>query len=486
MSGYTPPSMPDREDQTHDEPQIEAAGDESPEDRQVARLLEHSIDVPVLAEAVQRQEAADAADTLEQIEEQEAVDVLVAMDERAAAEALAEMEGPLAEGVIEDLRDEDRVDYAARLIQLMAPDDAADLLQQLDDEDLREAIIREVPAAASVILRRLVAYDEETAAGLMTTNFISCRDDMTVSEATEVIRASKIPEDVNYLPVTDVQQRLVGTVGLRALLLGRSQTRVADLMETTAKMIRADLDREEVAREFDRYDLSMLPVVDDGDRLLGIVTVDDVIDIIREEQTEDVQKIVGAGAEEAVYSHIGEKIRGRLKWLVTSLFLTLGAAVVIVFYEDLIRDHWIVAVLMPVIAATVGNAGHQALAVTLRGIVLDEVRRERVWPLLAREGAVGLLNGLAVGLIIFGVVAIASLVVSGASWQIGLVAGVALAASMGAGTLAGSAIPLVMRRLGADPAQSSAIFLIMLTDGAAFATFLGLASFMARWIEVVP
>jgi magnesium transporter len=477
--------MPEREDQVDAEPQIEDVGAESPEDQQVARLLEHTIDVPVLAEAVERQEAADAADTLEQIEHEEVVDVLVAMDQRAAAEALAEMEGPLAEGVIEDLRDEDRVDYAARLLQLMAPDDAADLLQQIDDEELREALFRELPAADAVSLRRLVAYDEDTAAGLMTTDFISCHEDMTVAEATEVIRASEIPEDVHHLPVTDAQQRFVGTLGLRALLLARPQTKVGTLLDPSARIIRADLDREEVAREFDRYDLSMLPVVDDGKRLLGIVTVDDVIDIIREEQTEDVQKIVGAGAEEAVYSRVGEKIRGRLKWLVTSLFLTLGAAVVIVFYEELIRDQWIVAVLMPVIAATVGNAGHQALAVTLRGIVLDEVRRERVWPLLAREGAVGLLNGLAVGAIIFGVVALASLVMDGASWQIGLVAGVALAASMCAGTLAGSAIPLIMRRLGADPAQSSAIFLIMLTDGAAFATFLGLASVMATWIEVV-
>jgi len=478
--------MPESEDQIDSEPQIDDLGAESPEDQQVARLLEHTIDVPVLAEAVERQEAADAADTLEQIEEREVVDVLVAMDERAAADALAEMEGPLAEGVIEDLRDEGRVDYAARLVQLMAPDDAADLLQQIRKDDLREALFREIPAADAVTLRRLVAYDEETAAGLMTTDFISCREDMTVAEATEIIRASEIPEDVNHLPVTDGRQRIVGTLSLRALLLSRPETRIASLLQPSARIIRADLDREAVAREFDRYDLSMLPVVDDGDRLLGIVTVDDVIDIIREEQTEDVQKIVGAGAEEAVYSRVVVKIRGRLKWLVTSLFLTLGAALVILFYEELIQKYWIVAVLMPVIAATVGNAGHQALAVTLRGIVLDEVRRERVWPLLLREGIVGLLNGLAVGAIIFGVVAVASSLVDGASWQIGLVAGVALAVSMCAGTLAGSAIPLIMRRLGADPAQSSAIFLIMLTDGAAFATFLGLASIMARWFGAMP
>jgi magnesium transporter len=271
-------------------------------------------------------------------------------------------------------------------------------------------------------------------------------------------------------------------VDLRDLLLSRANRLISDVLNPATKSIRVDLDREAVAHEFDRYDLSILPVVDADGTLLGIVTVDDVIDIIRAEQTEDVQKTVGAGAGEAVYSKLGDKFRGRFPWLVTSLFMTCAAAVVVLFFEELIREHTILAFLMPVLAALVGNAGHQALAVTLRGIVLDEVRPDRVRPLILREATVGLLNGCGLGLLVFLLVAALSVFLESARWQIGAVAGIALAASMCAGTLAGSAIPLVMRRVGADPAQSSAIFLIMITDAVAFATFLGLARLASRWL----
>jgi magnesium transporter len=229
----------------------------------------------------------------------------------------------------------------------------------------------------------------------------------------------------------------------------------------------------------------MLPVVDEANRLLGIVTVDDVIDIIREEQTEDVQKTVGAGAEEAVYSRVGEKIKGRFPWLATSLVMTCASAIIVLAFQDLVQHHPVVAALMPIIAALVGNAGHQALAVTLRGIVLDQVRPERVRPLVFREATVGLLTGLALAVLMFVLIALLSVFFPTVTWQVGAVAAIALPLSMCAGTLAGSSIPLLMLRLGADPAQSSAIFLIMITDGISFATFLGLAQLAFRMIPAV-
>jgi len=435
----------------------------------------------VLAEAVEQQEAADAADTLEHLEDDEAIEVLVAMEESAAAEALAEMEDPLAAGVIDDLLEEGRSAYAGRLLSLMAPDDAADLLQSVDAAQ-REALLLAVPAPTAANLRRLLGYDEESAGGLMTTDYVAVGDTMTVGQATEAIRAGSLPEQLNHVPVVDAQGRLTGVVGLRNLLLSPAGERVEDLMDRAPRAIRTDLDQERVAREFDRYDYFMLPVVDDANRVLGIVTVDDVIDIIREEQTEDVQKTVGAGAEEAVYSPVSEKIRGRFPWMATSLLMTLAAAVIVLFFEDLIREQPVVAFLMPVIAALVGNAGHQALAVTLRGIVLDQVRPERVRPLILREAAVGLITGSALAVMMFLLIGILSTFISGVSWEVGAMAAVALPVSMTAGTLAGSSIPLIMRRLGADPAQSSAIFLIMITDGISFATFLGIAHLAYQWL----
>ncbi|UCD76757.1 MAG: magnesium transporter [Phycisphaerales bacterium] len=460
---------------------IEDLAAASPEDERVAELMAHTIDVPVLAEAVELQEAADAADTLEDLEEEEAVDVLEAMDDRAAAEALAEMEDPLAAGAVEQLIDEDKAGYAARMLQLMDPDDAADLLQELFDEP-RELLFEAMPAETAVNLRRLIAYAEDTAAGLMTTKFLALREDMTVAQATEAIRATAIPQHMHYLPVQDDHQRLRGIIGFRRLLTNPAEASIGELMDDHPKVVRANLDQEEVAREFDRYDFYMLPVVDEEDHLLGIVTVDDVIDIIREEQTEDVQRTVGAGAEEAVYSGVVEKFKGRFPWLVVSTFIMIPSAWVVLQFEGLIGELAILAVLMPVIAALAGNSGHQALAVTQRGIVLDEVRPDRVWPLLRREALVGVLTGATLGCLVGLGVTVLAMFAASASWRLGAVVALSTTVSLAIGTTAGSSIPLIMRRLGFDPALGSAILVIMITDTVAFATFLGMAYFSQSWL----
>ena len=468
--------MPEPQPESH----IEEVGETSPQDERVAGLIEHTIDVPVLAEAVEQQEAADAADTLETLAEEEAADVLEQMDDQAAAQALAEMQTPLAVGVMQDLVDEDLA-YAARLVDEMAPDDAADLLQAMG-HSYREEVLAGMPLGAAAALRKLIAYDRESAGGMMTTDYLALQQDMTVAEATEIIRGGTVPEGVQHLPVSADDGRLVGIIGFRDLLLSPPDRRIGDLLKQSLKAVRPGVDREEVAREFDRYDYAMMPVVDLDGRLIGIVTVDDVIDIIRAEQTEDVQKTVGAGAVEAVYSRVGEKFRGRFPWLGASLLLiSLAASVVLVFHE-LVGRMPTLAWLLPVIAAVVGNAGHQALAVTLRGIVLGEVRRERVLPLLVREATVGLLNGVALGAVIFLLLNLP--IVPGHSWQLGLVAGVAITMAMVVGTLAGAGIPLVMRGLGIDPAQSSAIVLVVITDGVSFTTVLLLS--VALLSQIAP
>ncbi|MCH8315501.1 MAG: magnesium transporter [Planctomycetes bacterium] len=463
------------------EPQVESAptshvedvAETSPHDERVAALLEHSIDVPVLAEAVEQQEAADAADTLETLHEEEAAEVLEQMDDQSAAEALAEMQAPLAVRVIEEEIDED-IAYAAKLIELMAPDDAADLLQEIGDS-YREEVLAAMPLATATKLRELIGYDPETAGGLMTTDFPILNDDLSVANAVDRLRAQDLPKVVQHLLVVGADNRVVGAVGLRDLVLGQPDQSLSEIMNPTVKAVRPEVDREEVAREFDRYDYSMLPVIDLDDRLIGIVTVDDVIDIIRAEQTEDVQKTVGAGAQEAVYSGVMEKFRGRFPWLMVSLVMMVPTAWIILMFEDLIREAPILAMLMPVIAAIVGNGGHQALAVTQRGLVLEEVRRERILPLLVREWTVGLMTGFVLGAIILLGVGLLSLRSTSASWWLGAVTGVGTMVAMSVGTLFGSVIPMLMKRLGFDPAQSSAIFLIMITDAVSFGIILSLS-----------
>lgn len=462
---------------------VDDSGEKSPEDERVAELLAQTIDVPVLAEAVEQQEAADAADTLEYLEEDEAADVLEAMDEQAAAEALAEMEDPLAAMVVADLLDEQKADYAGLLLRRMAPDDAADLLQAIEDEQ-REQLYRAMPRAESAEFRRLVEYGEDTAAGLMTTEYLALRQDMTVGEATEVIRATTLPQEVHHLPVIDAEGRLVGIIGLRELLLAPTMWRVEELMNRSVKAIAAGLDQEQVAREFDRYDYFMVPVVGAGDRLLGIITVDDVIDIIREEQTEDVQKAVGAGAGEAVYSGLAEKFRGRLPWLLVNLFTSSVAAMIVLRFEPLVAELAILAVLMPVIANQAGNAGQQSLAVTLRGIVLGEVRRGRVLPLIMRESLIGLINGLLAGLLVCLAVTVLGILAGGPGVKLGVVAAFSMCVALTVGCLTGCSMPLLMHRLGRDPATASTIFLTMITDSFSFLAFLGTAWLLSDWLGV--
>jgi magnesium transporter len=451
-----------------------------PWDERVADLMARGIEAPELAEVVEQQDAPDAAEALESLGEEQVAEVLGQMDDQLAADALAQMQPQLAVGVLDDLIDEEPR-YAALILSMMAPDDAADLLQWLD-EDRRERAFAAMEPDLARDLRQLVGYDAETAGGLMTTRFLALGDDMTVQRAIEIVRAAPVAEDTHSALVTDRERRLVGIVPLRKLLIARPGDRVADIMSRELHTVPPEMDREDVAREIARYDFDMIPVVDAAQRVLGIVTVDDVLDIIRAEQTEDVQKTVGAGAGESIHSGLADKMRGRFPWLAVSVFTSSMAAFVVLYFEPLIEELAILAVMMPVIAALAGNAGNQALAVTLRGIVLDELRSRRVLPLIVREGFVGLLCGAALGVLMAAVIIALSGLIDSASWRLGVVAAVSMALSTAAGTLAGSSIPLAMRRLGADPAQSSVIFLIMITDATAFATFLGCASVLSEWL----
>ena len=461
---------------------VEDYTEATPEDDQLELLIGEGTDTEALADAVGEQDAADAADTLERLHEEQAAGVLVVMESTLAAEALAEMEAPLAVGVLQDLLDESRVSYAATLLERMADDDAADLLQELSQEDAAH-VLGKVETAKALVLRRLVGYPEESAGGIMTLDALVLQKGMTVGDAVDAIREADIPDEMHELPVIDARNLLQGMVSLRALLLSRHDVDLVSLVQEEVHAVPVEMDRESVAHAFDRYDFSILPVIDGTDHFLGIITVDDVIDIIREEETEDVQQTVGAGREEAVYSSLSDKFRGRFPWLMISVFLMLPAAWIVLQFEGLIGDLVILAMVMPMVAALAGTAGHQSLAVTLRGIVLDEVRPDLVVPHLRRELLLGICSGSCLGLLLgLGMTALGT-VVESSGWRLGVVVAISMAVSMSAGTIAGATIPLLMKRMGFDPAQGSAIFLVMITDAIAFATFLGLSALTLGWLQ---
>lgn len=477
--------MPDEQDHPVriDEDDVDVDAEREVEDEQPfdSLLAQDTVDLPALATAMEQQEAPDAADALELLEEDQAAEVLGEMDDQLAADALVEMETPLAVSVLDDLVDEN-VHYAGQLLELMAPDDAADLLQGLD-QSRRGRALAAMDASLAKRIASLLHYDEESAGGIMTTDYLSVRDDMTVQQAVDFVRSSPVSEGTHSALVTDSSGRLIGIIPLRKLLIARSSEWVRDHTETGVHAVTTDTDRENVAHQIDRYDCDMLPVVDAQGRPLGIVTVDDVIDIIRAEHTEDVQRSVGAGAREAVYSPIGTKIRSRFPWLLVNLFTSTVAAIVVLQFEDLIGSLAILAVLMPVIANQAGNAGQQSLAVTLRGLVLDEVRSARVTLLLVREAVVGLINGVVAGALVgIGLALLSTFLWHDHNWRVGIVAGVAMMMSLSIGCFVGSSMPVLLKRWGFDPATGSTIFLTMTTDTMSFLTFLGLAHLLSEWL----
>jgi magnesium transporter len=481
--------MPERDDEPTTEPttgtpaadgvELEAPGEPSAEDLRVEELMQHSIDVPELADAVEAQEPADAAVTLESLRETEAVEVLAEMDVDAAAEALAYMQTPLAVSMLQDLIDDEPA-LAGKFLEEMAPDDATDLLQALPVRD-RERLLASMASGDARRLRELMVYAPDSAGGMMTTQHFSVREAMTVAEATESIRRHDGAEILQHAFVTDAKGHLKGIISLRRLLVAKPSDRIADICERTVDAIAPDIDREEVAREFERYRYAALPVVDAHHRLLGVVTVDDVIDIIRAEGTEDAQRMVGAGREEAVYSSVGVKFRGRFPWLLVNLVTSSIGALVVLRYQGLIAEIAVLAAVMPLVANQSGNAGQQSLAVTLRGIVLDQIRPRRAMPHIVRETSVGLVNGIICGVMVGSAVAGIELAL-GRPWQIGAVIALSMACTLMIGCLTGSTLPLLMKRMGADPATASTIFLTMVTDTMSFLVFLGLASAFSHLI----
>jgi len=322
---------------------------------------------------------------------------------------------------------------------------------------------------------------------MMTTDYLAVRDSMTVREATEAIRrAASLGEDWLYVFVVDWRGRLQGRATMRALLLADPSQRVMQISEKQVDAVKPDLDRDDVAREFEKYDYLVLPVVDEEDRMLGVITVDDVVDVIRQEGTEDAQAMVGAGREEAVFSSIADKLRGRLPWLFVNLFTSSLAALVVWMFGGLIAELAILAVVMGMIANQAGNAGQQSLAVTLRGIVLDEVHVGSALRLVRRETIVGLVNGSVCGVLVGAAVGTIEYVQAPETtmWKLGVVVAVAMTVALAVGTLVGSSLPLVVRRFGADPATASTIFLTMVTDSMSFLAFLGLASALSGWIGI--
>ena len=412
--------------------------------------------------------AADRAEHLEDLPLSKQVCVLTHLSTEEAAEALAELDEEMAGDVLESMDADD----AARLIAEMDPDDAVDILEEVD-EDHRDILLSNLPVEDAEQLRNLLTFDPDTAAGVMNTDIITVPLEATVDDAIQLIRSELEEKEMPYyVYVVDEHEILEGVISLRNLMLARPGTPLAEMVNRQDVIaVQYDADKEEVARQLAHYNFICLPVVDREEHLMGVVTHDDVLDIIQEEASSDMLGMVGAGQDETVDTPWTKSVHIRLPWLVINMCTSSLSAFIVSLFEGSIAEMALLAVLMPMVANQAGNTGQQALAVMIRQLATESFDAKRSWGAVVRESKIGLGTGLVMALIAY----IGVLLLSG-NGLLAFVMGVSLLLDMLLGAIAGGAIPLVLRALGRDPAQASSIFLTALTDSGGFFIFLGLAT----------
>ena len=361
------------------------------------------------------------------------------------------------------------------LVERLDSDDAADLLAALPEEQAR-AVLEQVPEELSAEMEQLLRYPPDTAGGIMQTEHVEVPSGTRVDQAIEMIRRhiDEVP-DIHHVFVVDSGRSLIGVLPLRKLILARPDDPVEQVMDRQVISARVDLDQEQVAQLFKRYDLVSLPVVDHQGMLLGRITIDDAVDVLEEEATEDIYKLGGLGGEDAVFDSPRRSIRRRLPWLALNLLTTTGSATVISFFEGTIQTVAIAAAFMTMVAAQGGNAGIQTLTVIVRGLALGEVGLGHVRRVLVKELLVALGNGLALAFAA-GVVAY--------MWKgemlIGIVLSLALVANLTIAAFVGTMIPFSMRWLEIDPAVASNVLVTACTDIFGYLTFLGFLALFLR------
>ena len=413
-------------------------------------------------------EPADLADVLSALDEQERVAVVQALPPELSSQALAEMPEEA---------------HAGETLAALDPGQAADIVEELDDDDAaemlrdlnrnqQEQILSEVEDRSEV--DRLLRYDEETAGGRMTTHMVTVPDSATAEEAREEIRRqSEEVEDFYEVFVVDSDHRLVGFLPFKDLVISRPERPVRAFMTPADIFVTPDLDQEEVARLMARYNLPSVAVVDEDGRLLGRVTFDDVIDVVEAETTEDLLKFGGVSADEELAAGWRPAVRSRLPWLSVNLATAFLAGGVVYFFQSTIQQTLALAVWMPVIAGMGGNAGTQALAVTVRRLALGLIPVDVFTRVIGKEILVGIINGLVMGVTVG---AVATLIGQGA--RLGIVVFLAMTGNLMVAGFAGAFIPLMLERLRIDPAIASSIFVTTFTDVCGFLLLLGLAGML--------
>lgn len=409
---------------------------------------------------------ADTGDLLEMLNADERGDFVRLLGDEFDYTALTEIDEAVRLEVLEDLPPE----AIAEGLEDLDSDDAVYILEDLD-EDEQAAILGELPYADRAQLQKALDYPEESAGRRMQSEFIAVAPFWTVGQTIDYMREARdLPDSFYEIYVVDPTFKLLGSVHLDKILRTKRAEKVTSIMEETRQAVLATEDQEEVARRFERYNLVSSAVVDENERLVGVLTVDDIVDVIQEEAEEDLRALAGVGDEE-ISDTVVTIARSRLAWLVVNLGTAILASVVIAFFEDTIEAMVALAVLMPIVASMGGNAGTQTMTVAVRGIATQELSARNMMRVLNREILVSAVNGVALAFLI-GVTAWLWFDNSGLGF---VIAGAIIINMLFAG-LSGLLIPIVLDRLNVDPAIASSVFVTTVTDVVGFFAFLGIAA----------
>ncbi len=412
--------------------------------------------------------ASEIAILFESISKEDRERIINLLDVEIASEVISEMH---EEAHPEELLLQLHPDKRTEIVEELDYDDATDIISQLEEHEQKE-ILEDLSEDDASNIRNLMSYDEETAGGLMNTEFIKINLDLTKKDAIdEIIRQSEEIEEFYTVFVVDDDNTFKGIVSLKDIIKAKGNAKITEMVNSDVVYVRPETDQEEVAKLISQYNLTSIPVVDSEMKLLGRVTFDDVIDVLEDENTEDILKISGVSEDEELSGNWIEAVKSRLPWLIINLGTAFLASAVVRHYEYVTSNLTILSAYMVIIAGMGGNAATQALAVTVRRISLYDLTDNQAYRTVLKEFTVGLINGAITGLIVF-----AFAYFFDANPMLGFVIFLAMTGNLVIAGFAGAGIPLVLKRVGIDPAIASSIIITTFTDVFGFLLLLGLAS----------
>ena len=410
---------------------------------------------------------ADQADMLERLSNEKLNIFLTILGRSLDPEVLVYLDHNVQEKVFNILGPK----VLAKAIPELHSDDAVEILQELEEKD-RNVVIKQLPKADRILVEEALSYPEYSAGRLMQREFLAFPGNWTVGQTIDHMRANPQDEEDSFysIYIVDPAHRLIGAISLSKLLSAKRPVRLNDLMELKPRNVNVETDQEEVALLFQQYGLVNMPVVDNADRLLGVIIVDDIVDVINEEAEEDLQGLTGV-SDLSITSSFLETAKGRFSWLILNMFTAVLASSVIGLFQEEIEKLVALAVLMPIVASMGGNAGTQTVTVAVRALATRQLNYSNLQKFVLKETWVGMINGL-----LFALLSILLAYLWFGDKEIAIIMGLAMIANLLFAGILGTLIPLTLEKFKIDPAISSSVFLTTATDVIGFFTFLGLSA----------